>query len=267
MLYFTILIAVVHLVRSWTRTNDLRIPGELRVANEGLSHDDTYWYMTNQHFIYQVNQNPMTIAMSNHHAISDELIDLGYHHIGDIEVMDGVLYGGIEGGEKGVLAKWNTSTLDIISYKFIDEQSDVPWVTVNPNTGLLYSATWSNVDSVHVYDTKTFEHVDIITIQNNDVYPKEIQGASFYEDYLYVATNINDGIFKLNITTGLAEFVLNDDGNYLPDNYYYEMEGLTFWDLRSTTTTGVNNNKGYGVMHMYGNFMNARKKSIHSFDP
>ena len=96
-----------------------------------------------------------------------------------------------------------------------------------------------------------------LIIANPEEYPKEVQGASFYNNELYISTNINDGIYKIDINSGISEFVFNDDNNYLPDEYYYEMEGLTFWDL---------SNDGLGLMHMYGNFMNAREKAVHNFD-
>jgi hypothetical protein len=35
------------------------------------------------------------------------------------------------------------------------------------------------------------------------------------------------------------------------------MEGITFWDLRD---------KGLGVMHLFGNFMQAKEKAIHNYD-
>ena len=209
----------------WQKVRDERMPGELRFANEGLSHDDTYWYLTNKHFIYQVNQTPMTIAKSNHKAIPEELTQQGYDHIGDIEVMNGIIYGGIEGGPTGILARWNTSTLEIIDYKTITEQNGVPWVTVNPTTSLLYTSNWNVIDSINVYDTNTFTYVDTLSIQNPTDYPKEVQGASFYKDELYLATNVKDGIFKVNIATGIVELVFQDDDNYVIDNYYYEMEG------------------------------------------
>lgn len=178
-----------------------------------------------------------------------------------MEVYEDVLYGGIEGGSStGILARWNTSTLEIINYKFIDEQRGVPWVTVNPETGYLYASEWNNMDVIHVYDTanQEFPLVEKLTIATPETYPKEIQGASFYQGDLYLATNIEDSIYRINVTTGVSDFVFSDNESYLIDNYYYEMEGLTFWDLSAD---------GLGVMHMYGNFMNVREKAIHSFSP
>ncbi len=78
--------------RAWTRTEkEIRLPGELRVVNEGLSHDDEYWYLSNQHFLYKTRINPMTIVASNHHAIPEELGKQRYNHIGDIDVFEGTM--------------------------------------------------------------------------------------------------------------------------------------------------------------------------------
>lgn len=231
------------------------MPGELRFANEGLSHDDEFWYFTGKFFFYKVNKAPLQIVQETYHAIPDELKEQGYDHIGDVEVLDGILYGGMEGKSPGILGRWNTTTLEIIDYQEIPEQSGAPWVTIDPYTKLLYSSDW-NSDTINIYDSTTLTLVKQMSMVDVEGYPKEIQGASFYKGDLYLATNVEDGVFKLNIETGAFDLALKDDDNYVIDKYYYEMEGLTFWDLSE---------EGFGQMHMYGNFMNGREKAIHNF--
>ena len=68
---------------------------------------------------------------------------------------------------------------------------------------------------------------------------QEVQGTAFYEGYMYLSSNLEDAVYKLNITTGVVEYVLSDKS--YPIEYYYEMEGLAFWDLRD---------QHLGVMHM-----------------
>ena len=71
---------------SWTKIkDDIRMPLELRVVNEGLAHDDKGWFMSNQHFLYRTSLWPLTIEVANHHAIPDELTQMRYDHIGDID--------------------------------------------------------------------------------------------------------------------------------------------------------------------------------------
>lgn len=77
---------------AWEEVRELRIPGELRIVNEGLSHDDQYWYLSNQHVLYKTEQDPMKIVLANYHAIPSELGQRRYDHIGDIDVFEGKHY-------------------------------------------------------------------------------------------------------------------------------------------------------------------------------
>lgn len=257
-LLFVLYLLNINTIGSWKQLHDSRIIGELRIVNEGLSHDDKFWYFTNKHFIYKANKSPITVNQTNYNGIPKELRELGYDHIGDIEVFNNIIYGGMEGDNpNALLGKWNATTLELIEYKKINNQNGAPWVTVNPDLQLVYSANWNDINNINVFNINTLEYMNNITINNPDIYPKEIQGASFYKGDLYVATNIKDSIFKIDIKTGICEFAFSDDQNYIIDKYYYEMEGLTFWDLYNT---------GKGVAHVYGNFMNIREKAIHSFE-
>jgi hypothetical protein len=113
----------------WERVkDDIRMPLELRVANEGLAHDDKSWFLSNQHFLYRASMWPMSIEVANHHAIPDELSQLRYNHIGGIDHDQGIIYGGMEtsGSEGGVLGQWNATDLTIIKY-VVTEQEGMPW--------------------------------------------------------------------------------------------------------------------------------------------
>jgi hypothetical protein len=35
----------------------------------GLTHDDQYWYMSNQHVLYKTTVDPITIVLANYRAI------------------------------------------------------------------------------------------------------------------------------------------------------------------------------------------------------
>jgi hypothetical protein len=114
---------------SWKKIrDDIRMPLELRVVNEGLAHDDKSWFMSNQHFLYRASLWPMEIEVANHHAIPDELTKLRYNHIGDIDHDQGIVYGGMETSDDnpGILGAWNATDLSIIKYVYT-EQNGLPW--------------------------------------------------------------------------------------------------------------------------------------------
>lgn len=271
-LILVVCLGLIGRVSAWSEARELRLPGELRVVNEGLSHDDQYWYLSNQHFLYKTTVEPMTIVMSNHDAIPDELKKRRFDHIGDIDVFEGnayyhqrvifsepilfagIIYGGFESSTEsiGILAKWNATDLSFIGYTETT-QNGMPWVAIDPATRLLYSAVWNDCCSLQVYNVDTFEHVGVVTAPAG--LPKEIQGGAFYQNDIYLAVNGNCSIYQMNVATGDISFVLSD----MPyQKHIYEMEGLTFWDLTS---------KGLGVMHMYGNFEKVLEKGIRSYKP
>mmetsp|Transcript_26004 Transcript_26004/g.43847 ORF Transcript_26004/g.43847 Transcript_26004/m.43847 type:complete len:92 (-) Transcript_26004:155-430(-) len=88
--------------------------------------------------------------------------------------------------------------------------------------------------------------------------PAEIQGSAFYKGDLYVSSNINVSVYKIDVSTGETSFVLSDD--YI-EKHLYEMEGLTFWDLEEQGGGG----EGLGTMHLFGNFMEVKEKAIRNF--
>jgi len=249
-----ILVVLLASASALTKVRDERIPGELHLVNEGIAHDDSHWYFSNQHFLYQATVSPVTIEQSNHAGIPEDLLKLTYNHIGDIDVLDGIIYGGMEAKEgNGILATWNTTDLQLIRYR-VTEQKDMPWVAIKTDTRRIYSCIWGDTDHLQIYDLDTFEFVGTHDMLPGILLPKEIQGGAFYEGELYLSTNLEDAVWKLNLDTGALDKVVSDPYNF----HEYEMEGITFWDLRD---------RGLGVMHIFGNFMQVREKAIRNYTP
>jgi hypothetical protein len=71
---------------------------------------------------------------------------------------------------------------------------------------------------------------------------------------LYVCTNKNVEVWKIDLVSVNLTLELSDSFR----NHDYEMEGLDFWDLTE---------KGLGVMHMFGNFMQVKEKSLRNYKP
>lgn len=145
---------------------------------------------------------------------------LTYNHIGDIEVFEGIIYGGMEAKNgNGILATWNTSDLTLLKYR-VTEQKDMPWVAIHSETRRIYSAIWGDTDHLQLYDLDTFEFVGTHDMLPGVLLPKEIQGGAFYEGELYMATNIDDAVWKLNLETRVLEQVISD----VYDHHEYEVQ-------------------------------------------
>jgi hypothetical protein len=221
-----------------------------------LTADDSHWIISNQHFLYSTTTvQPLRIQTVNHHAIPDSLTSKGYNHIGDIDCFEGIIYGGIEGGDStGYLAKWNATDLSYISATQT-ELPGVPWVAVDYEKREIYAAKWNDCCEFSIYSIDDFQFLRTLTVKDM---PSEIQGSAFYNGDLYVSSNINVSVYKIDVTTGETSFVLSDD--YI-EKHLYEMEGLTFWDLESEGY----GSEGLGTMHLFGNFMEVKEKAIRNF--
>ena len=247
----------------WKRGKNIEFPIELRIANEGVSHDDKYLYFSNQHLLYRTTINPIEI-LATKEGIPVDLLKEEYNHIGDIDVdsKNGIIYIGIEKSghqPNGIIAALNSSDFSMIRYK-VTTQEGMPWVAVDYNNKLVYSAVW-NADQLQVYDLDTFDFVkqlDLIPSDEAIGTPKEIQGAAFYKSYLYITSNTNCSVWRVDVNTGVTSFVLSDE--YNRDKLQMEMEGITFFENEELQANG------YGVMMLYGNFMSLQK-SLHTFFP
>ena len=89
----------------------------------------------------------------------------------------------------------------------ITVQNGMPWVAIDPATKLIYSAVWNDCCYLQVYNID-FSFAKPLQIKPN--LPSEVQGGAFYNGFLYVCTNRDDGIWKINVETGDIEFVLSD---------------------------------------------------------
>ena len=162
---------------AWEKVHDERMPGELRVANEGLAHHDNHWYFSNQHFLYQATVQPINITISNHKAIPEELVKLGYNHIGDIDIVDGIIYSGIEGGSGGAyLAAWNATDLSVMKFK-ITTMSGMPWVACDVKTRTAWASEWNEDRTFKRFNIDTFEAEEDYVMPDGVVLPSEIQGT------------------------------------------------------------------------------------------
>jgi hypothetical protein len=139
-------------------------------------------YFSNQHILYKTSAFPIKVLQENYLAIPQELNKLRYNHIGDIDIADGIIYGGLESGAdgNGILAAWNTSDLSIIRYAVTD-MPGMPWVAIHPETKLIYSAIWNDCCQLQIYDSVTFKFVGTVTVPDGMKLPGEIQGAAFYQ--------------------------------------------------------------------------------------
>ena len=113
------------------------------------------------------------------------------------------------------------------------------------------TSEFTDVDKLFVYSS-SLEFIKEIKLK--EVLPQGIQGGAFFNDDLYLTANERDNVIKVDVETGEWDVIIT---NLLTTKrgreYKYEMEGITFMDLRD---------KGMGQMHFFGNHM-INKRVFH----
>lgn len=210
-----------------SKTNVVGIGAYFR--SQGITSDgDTFWFSSKTTLIRTMG-NYRTVVNANYSAIPEELSELGIKHIGGLSYYNGFIYAGLEDSkvwDYPIIGVYDAETLELIKYYIMDAElitRGMPWVTVDPETGLLYCTDHSkNPTKLLVYDTAD-EMAFVKEIPLSAV-PYAIQGAEFCSGTLYAATNDDtQAVYAINVADGSVKKVL--DRNLTSGS---EGEGMTF---------------------------------------
>lgn len=215
---------------TWTEVASITIPNTFfGMSGQGVGSEGQYIYWSGKDILKQSTVGPdinITVTNSVFPAIPERMKQLGYDHIGDIDVFNGIIYAPIEEPNYTHPAiAWYSTELKFMNY-VATHQSHMPWVAVDPSTKLLYSSEYDNVTYLYVYNAQSLNLVGELSLS----VPLEqslmaIQGGFIYEDLLYLTSSWNHSfvtVYVVDINTG----------EWLSDQTFHldsqgEAEGLT----------------------------------------
>ncbi|MCH5198584.1 MAG: hypothetical protein J1E34_06725 [Oscillospiraceae bacterium] len=228
---------------------------------QGITTDGEYFYTsgaaTGLHVTMLAKIDIKTMKMTEQHLnpLPDVCTQRGNNHIGGISYYNGKIYAPVEGGnvQKACIVVYDAKTLEATG-EIYDLPGDIfdygiPWLAVDPETGLLYTSQFKNAPAIYVYD-----------VNNNMSFVKElpltgigelnrIQGGEFYNGSLYLSQDSQDNgklkrLIKVDVATG--EVTVHAERNVNGNNI--ESEGMTFLVKNGTPSLYVlDYNKLIGV--------------------
>ncbi|MER7498796.1 hypothetical protein AB0L05_06785 [Nonomuraea pusilla] len=184
-----------------------------------------------------------TVLGRNTLAIPPQIAAYGGNHIGDIDYHDGKIYAPIEDGDK---PKGETEYLhpfiavyDAKTLRFTGEYHElpqnlhtegVPWVSVDADRGVFYTAEWDDTKVLNVFDLRTFELVRTVPLSQT---LRRIQGAKVYRGMLYAFADLGASLplHKIDPESGHVITVHHVD----IESSAGEGEGLVFLPQRDGT--------------------------------
>jgi hypothetical protein len=140
-------------------------------------------------------------------AIPDEWKARGFDHIGDIDVVDGVLYAPLEQEDYGKGAQamllYDATTLQYRSGLDV-AQHEASFVTVDDDTGIAYSMDNFGGDALLLYDTRDdWKPLDPLPMST---FVDRVQGADIYDGAVWLSTDDDtDGVYRVDLADGSVQ--------------------------------------------------------------
>lgn len=205
---------------SWEHSQDITTDGES-------------YYFSCKYGIIRTELDCKTVITRNADAIPDDFkVEYGSAHIGGISYYNGKLYCAVEDSkvfQHPLIVVYDAETLEFTGeFYHLDAQKHtkgLPWVSINPETGIIYCAARDNSTEIMCYDTATQKYLEPIALVNSDpdFNIHKIQGGEVSGGVLYLATNDStQAVFTVDLASGQADKLF--DRNLFEGS---EGEGLT----------------------------------------
>jgi hypothetical protein len=137
-------------------------------------------------------------------AIPAEWAAQGFNHVGDIDVVDGVVYAPVEQDDyelvRQAMFRYDAETLEFIDGVEVAQHHNA-WVTVDGETGIAYSMDEFGDDAVTRYDTRDgWRPLEPLSLSTTIA---RVQGGDLRDGALWLSTDDEtDGIYRVELTSG-----------------------------------------------------------------
>jgi hypothetical protein len=182
-------------------TEEIEVDGLYR---QGLARIDDGWIFTSQWSLHRTDED-LVVQVEDRDAMPDELKALGYDHIGDGDVHDGVLWvpleapAGKDSGEQ-LTARFDAETLAYVD-SFPVAQHHNAFVAID-DEGVIWSADLFSDDTLLRY---TVEGTKVTMLEPlvMDRTVERIQGADLADGAIWLATDDEqNGVYRVDLGTG-----------------------------------------------------------------
>lgn len=164
-------------------------------SHQGVACDGAHYYVSHTNKITKYDMSWSVVA-TNNDPVGD--VGGGVNHLGDIDVVDGIIYGVIENYvnistySNMKLARFNASTLAYIDSVDVSAQGhEVSSVAYCDRDGYLYVSSYADGSKLWKYDRSTLAYVGALTLSSTVTL---IQGVTYWNDSFWLSSGYPNNV-------------------------------------------------------------------------
>jgi hypothetical protein len=219
---------------AWTQVGAdvFKLPAGL-YRSQGLTTDGSNWYFSWQFGLQKTDLAYNELARNSSFSpfasgIPDSLGALGYNHIGDIDVANGIVYASLDSSTSGyntpAVALYNASDLSYTGSFFTlaaphGTHDIASWFAVDAAKGLAYGMAYNHATEMAVYDLATWSFVRYIALAST---LDQVQGGKIDGDWMVMASDdASRSVYRANLLDGRVETLFS-----VKQDFSQEVEGI-----------------------------------------
>jgi hypothetical protein len=170
---------------------------------QGIARVDGGWIFSLNNALFRTDDELVETATVTP-AIPPEYAQRGFDHVGDIDVVDDVIYAPFEQSDYSrgaqVMAWYDANTLKFVDAVDVAQQHD-SFVTVDPDTGIAYSMDEFGGQALLRYDTRReWRRLAPLAMSAN---VDRVQGGDVVAGAVWLSTDdATDGVYRVDLRTG-----------------------------------------------------------------
>lgn len=170
---------------------------------QGIARADGGWIFSLNNALFRTDDELVETATVTP-AIPPEYAQRGFNHVGDIDVVDDVIYAPFEQPDYSrgtqVMARYDAETLEFEDAVDVAQQHN-SFVTVDPDTGIAYSMDEFGGQALLRYDTRReWRRLTPLAMSAN---VDRVQGGDVVDGAVWLSTDdATDGVYRVDLRTG-----------------------------------------------------------------
>lgn len=174
--------------------------------SQGLAKIDGGWLFSAAGGLWRTDEKFVQQAEQIDNLIPPELDQMKFHHLGDIDVANGLMYGGLEqpdyGKNQQAIGWWDPKTLQFLGYQFV-QQAEFAWVAVEPTPTVAYTMAHFSDDTVIRYDAAKPGQWKLLAPLKLSRKVDKVQGGDVAQGALWLSTDDDHhGLYRADLQTG-----------------------------------------------------------------